>query len=57
MYRGSNYDLFLQSLSGFLIIALIFIPILKWGFTTRTDKKTKMDRRNLRRDLMRLRRK
>jgi hypothetical protein len=40
-----------------LVIALIFIPILKWGFTTRTDKKAKADRRKLRRDLRRLRRK
>jgi hypothetical protein len=57
MYVGSNYELYLQSLSAFIIIALIFIPILKWGFTSKSDRAEKKRKRELKRDLARLKRK
>jgi hypothetical protein len=57
MYGGNNYDLFLQSISGFLIIALVFIPFLKWAFTSKSHREGRLEERRLRRDLKKLKRK
>jgi succinate dehydrogenase/fumarate reductase cytochrome b subunit len=57
MYAGSNYELYLQSLAGFLIIIFIFVPILKWGFTSKSHREHKNLKKSLKRDLLRLKRK
>jgi large-conductance mechanosensitive channel len=57
VFNGGNYDLFLQSLSGFLIIALIFVPFLRWAFTSKSDREHRQKQRELKRDLRKLRRK
>jgi succinate dehydrogenase/fumarate reductase cytochrome b subunit len=54
---SSSYDLFLQSLSGFLIIVLIFVPFLKWAFTSKSQREEKARARQLKQDLKKLRRK
>lgn len=57
MYAGSNYELYLQSLAGFLIVIFIFVPILKWGFTSKSHREHKNLKKALKRDLLRLKRK
>jgi len=51
---GSDYELYLQSLGGFLIILFIFVPFLKWAFTSPSDRAEKRRKRLLKRDLKRL---
>lgn len=46
MLGGINNALFLQSLAGYAVIALILIPILKWAFPT--NKKIKAERAEIR---------
>ena len=57
MYRGSNYDLFQQSLIAFIIIALVFVPFLRWAFTSKKEAENRRYRRKLKKDLKRLKRK
>jgi len=57
MYAGSDYELYLKSLGAFLIIALIFVPIMKWAFTSKSDRHHKKVKREIRRDLAKLKRK
>jgi F0F1-type ATP synthase membrane subunit b/b' len=51
---GSDYQLYLQSLGGFLIILVIFVPFLKWAFTSPSAKAEKRRKRKLKEDLKRL---
>ena len=46
MLGGINNALFLQGLAGYVVIALILIPILKWAFPT--NKALKAERAQLR---------
>jgi len=57
MYAGSNYELYLQSLGGFLIIIFIFVPFLKWAFTSKSHREFKKLQKELKKDLKRLKRK
>lgn len=57
MYVGSDYELYLQSLAGFLIIVLIFVPILKWGFTSKSDREYQNLKKALKREMQRAKRK
>jgi hypothetical protein len=57
MYVGSDYQLYLQSLAGFIIIGIIFVPFLKWAFTSKSHRQFKKEQKEIRRDLKRLRRK
>jgi succinate dehydrogenase/fumarate reductase cytochrome b subunit len=50
MYAGSNYELYLQSLAGFLIILFVFVPFLKWAFTSKSHKEFKKLKRELRKE-------
>jgi hypothetical protein len=51
---GSDYQLYLQSLGGFIIILVIFVPFLKWAFTPPAAKERKKEARRLKKDLKRL---
>lgn len=61
MYRGSNYELFIQSIVVFLIIFFVFIPFLKWAFISKTQqeerKRQREQRREIKRELRRIKRK
>jgi hypothetical protein len=46
MLGGINNALFLQSLAGYVVVALILIPILKWAFPT--SKGVKAERAQIR---------
>jgi hypothetical protein len=39
MLGGIDNALFLQGLAGYIVVALILIPILKWAFPTSKDVK------------------
>lgn len=56
MLGGIDNQLFLQGLGGFLAL-FILIPIAKWTATPQTTKLEKKNRRNLIKDLRRLKRK
>jgi hypothetical protein len=51
---GSDYQLYLQSLGGFIIILVVFVPFLKWAFTPPATKERKREARRLKKDLKRL---
>jgi hypothetical protein len=58
MLGGVNNALFFQGLAGYVVIALILIPILKWAFPTR--KQVKLERaqiREMRREVRRIKKK
>jgi hypothetical protein len=58
MLGGINNYRFFSSFDGFLVVALILIPVLKWSFpSNQRDRHIKLIRRELRRDLRRLKRK
>jgi hypothetical protein len=58
MLGGIDNNLFFSSFGGFLVIVLILIPILKWTFpSNQKDRDRKLERRRLKRDLRRLKRK
>lgn len=61
MYRGSSYELFIQSIFGFLVIAFVFIPFLRWAFTSKSQqaakKQQRIERRQLKRELRKIKRK
>jgi hypothetical protein len=57
MYSGSSYDLFLQSLFAFIIIGLVFVPFMKWAFTSKAERARKIEAKLLKQDLRRLKRK
>jgi hypothetical protein len=46
MLGGIDNALFFQGLAGYVVIALILIPILKWAFPT--NKAIKDERREIR---------
>lgn len=51
---GSDYELYLQSLGGFLIILVIFVPFLKWAFTSQDAKARKKEAKRLRKELKKI---
>ena len=58
MLGGINNALFLQSLAGYAVVALILIPLLKWAFPT--NKAVKAERAQLkamRREIRKIKRK
>jgi hypothetical protein len=58
MLGGINNALFFQGLAGYVVIALILIPILKWAFPT--SKQVKLERaqiREMRREVRRIKKK
>jgi len=61
MYRGSSYELFIQSIFGFLVITFIFIPFLRWAFTSKAAqearKQQRLERRQMKRELRKIKRK
>ena len=58
MLGGINNALFLQSLSGYAVIALILIPILKWAFPTNKEiKAERAELREMRKELRRIKKK
>lgn len=56
MLGGINNVLFLQSLSGFFVLA-IFILFLKWAFPTKRDPVAKQGGRGFKKSLLARRRK
>jgi hypothetical protein len=58
MLGGINNALFLQSLAGYAVIALILIPILKWAFpTNKAVKAEKAEIKKLRREVRKIKKK
>lgn len=58
MLGGINNALFLQSLAGYAVIALILIPILKWAFpSNKAIKAEKAELRAMRREIRKIKRK
>ena len=58
MLGGINNALFLQSLAGYAVIALILIPILKWAFPTKKAiKAERAELREMRKELRRIKKK
>jgi hypothetical protein len=58
MLGGIDNALFLQSLGGYFVVAIILIPILKWAFPT--NKAMKAERaqiRQMRKEIRRIKRK
>jgi hypothetical protein len=58
MLGGINNALFLQSLAGYFVVALILIPILKWAFpTSKAVKAERKEIRTMRKELRKIKRK
>ena len=58
MLGGINNALFFQGLAGYVVIALILIPILKWAFpTNKAVKAEKAELRLMRKEVRRIKRK
>jgi hypothetical protein len=58
MLGGINNALFFQGLAGYVVIALILIPILKWAFpTSKTVKAERAEIRAMRREIRNIKRK
>ena len=56
MLGGINNGMFLQAISGFLILPII-IALLMWAFPTKKDPEAKRKRKALKKSLRQLRRK
>jgi hypothetical protein len=58
MLGGIDNALFLQGLSGYIVVALILIPILKWAFpTSKGVKDERAQIRAMRREIRKIKRK
>jgi len=58
MLGGINNALFFQGLAGYVVIALILIPILKWAFpTNKSVRAERAEIREMRREVRRIKRK
>jgi hypothetical protein len=58
MLGGIDNALFLQSLGGYFVVALILIPILKWAFpTSKAVKAERAQIRQMRKEIRRIKRK
>jgi hypothetical protein len=58
MLGGIDNALFFQGLAGYVVIALILIPILKWAFpTNKAVKAEKAQLRAMRREIRKIKRK
>ncbi|MFM6941084.1 MAG: hypothetical protein ACKOXI_03805 [Candidatus Planktophila sp.] len=58
MLGGINNALFLQSLAGYVVVALILIPLLKWAFpTNKSVKAERAEIRAMRKEIRRIKRK
>ena len=58
MLGGINNALFFQGLAGYVVIALILIPILRWAFpTNKAVKAEKAQLRAMRREIRKIKRK
>ena len=58
MLGGINNALFLQSLAGYVVVALILIPLLKWAFpTNKSIKAERKEIRAMRREIRRIKKK
>ncbi len=58
MLGGINNALFFQGLAGYVVIALILIPILKWAFpTNKAIKAERAEIRKMRREIREIKRK
>jgi hypothetical protein len=58
MLGGINNALFFQGLAGYVVIALILIPILKWAFpTNKAVKAERAEIRKMRREIREIKKK
>jgi hypothetical protein len=58
MLGGIDNALFFQGLAGYVVIALILIPILRWAFpTNKAVKAEKAQLRAMRREIRKIKRK
>jgi hypothetical protein len=58
MLGGIDNALFLQSLAGYAVIALILIPILKWAFpVNKAQKAERAELRAMRKEIRKIKRK
>jgi hypothetical protein len=58
MLGGIDNALFLQGLAGYLVVALILIPILKWAFpTSKAVKAERAEIRAMRREIRKIKKK
>jgi hypothetical protein len=58
MLGGIDNALFLQGLAGYVVVALILIPILKWAFpTSKAVKAERAEIRAMRREIRKIKKK
>ncbi|MEY4290812.1 MAG: hypothetical protein RL130_754 [Actinomycetota bacterium] len=58
MLGGIDNALFLQGLAGYIVVALILIPILKWAFpTSKAVKAERAEIRAMRKEIRKIKKK
>lgn len=58
MLGGINNELFFQGFGGFFVLLIVLIPLLIWTFPkNRKDRDFQKEKRNVYRDLRRMKRK
>ena len=58
MLGGIDNALFLQGLAGYVVVALILIPILKWAFpTSKAVKAERAEVRAMRKEIKKIKKK
>ena len=58
MLGGIDNALFLQGLAGYVVVALILIPILKWAFpTSKAVKDERAEIRAMRKEIKKIKKK
>ena len=58
MLGGIDNALFLQGLAGYVVVALILIPILKWAFpTSKAVKAERAEIRAMRKEIKKIKKK
>jgi hypothetical protein len=58
MLGGIDNALFLQGLAGYVVVALILIPILKWAFpTSKAVKAERAEIRAMRKEIRKIKKK
>jgi hypothetical protein len=57
MLGGINNGLFFQGFGGFIVLGLILIPLMRWIFQSPSEKRARLERKRIKKDLRRLRRK
>jgi hypothetical protein len=58
MLGGIDNALFLQGLAGYVVVALILVPILKWAFpTSKAVKAERAEIRAMRKEIRKIKRK